>query len=113
MKNNYTNLKMQNYLFTEDMEIQNDERKFVFQIRSQMLFKIKTHFRNMYKDTVCEGCRKEESTSKHTLHCKQLIGQNEIVTYIPTFEDIYMDDENEQAYIARILKDNMRRLPMY
>jgi hypothetical protein len=107
----YEKLKIQNYLQTEDIDIQNDERKLIFQTRRQMLFKIKTHFRNMYIDTVCEGCRTEESTVEHTLECKALIGQNEIVTYLPLFKDIYGEDEYEQVYIARILKDNMRRLP--
>ena len=65
----------------------------------------------MYPDTVCEGCKTEESNVKHTLECTALIGPNEIVTYLPYFEDIYGDDEYEQVYIARILKDNMRRLP--
>ena len=104
---------MQNYLYSEDMDIQNYERKFIFQVRSQMVFKIKTHFRNMYEDTICEGCRIEESTSEHTLNCKNLIGANEIVTYLPTFTDIYGEDKNEQVYIARILKDNLGRLPVY
>jgi hypothetical protein len=33
------------------------------------------------------------------------------VTYIPTYEDIYEHDVEEQLYIARIFRDNIRRLP--
>ena len=111
--NIFTSLKIQNYLSTEDIDIQNDERKYIFQIRSQMLFKMKTNFRNMYEDTVCEGCRKEESSAKHTLQCSSLLGQNELVTYLPHYENIHGEDENLQVYIARVLKDNIRRLPPY
>ena len=50
---------------------------------------------------------------RYTFICKNLIGPNEIVTYLPTYEDIYRGDENEQVYIARILKDNLGRLPAY
>ena len=62
-----------------------------------MLFKIKTHFRNIYEDTICEGCKIEESSAKHTLNCSGLIGQNELVTYLPYYEDIHGEDENEQV----------------
>ena len=67
----------------------------------------------MYIDTVCEGCRTEEYTVEHTLECKALIGPNEIVTHLPLSEDIYDNDEYEEVYIARTLKDNMRILPLH
>ena len=76
-----------------------------------MCFKIKTHFKHMYQDTICEGCWKEESTTKHTLECPPLLGNNQLVTYIPDYIDIYKNDVEEQAYVVRILKDNLRRLP--
>ena len=101
---------MQNYLASEDLDITNFERKHIFLTRTKMHYKIKTHFRNMYQDVICEGCRKAESTTRHTLECSSLLGMNEIVTYLPTYEDIYGDDEIEQAYISRILRDNMSRL---
>ena len=64
----------------------------------------------MYANTICEGCHLNESTTKHTLECVRLIGRNEIVT---SYHDIYGEDEDEQVYIARIIKDNMGRLPSY
>ena len=40
----------------------------------------------------------------------KLIGSNEIVTYIPEYENIF-DDENpqEQLFIAKILIENMKK----
>ena len=107
----YSKLGMQNYLISEDLDIPIYERKHIFQIRTKMHFKIKTHFRNMHEDIICEGCRISESTTKHTLECNSLIGMNELVTYLPKYEDIYGEDVNEQVYISRILRDNIRRLP--
>ena len=107
----YTWLQMQTYLGSEDIEITNEERKLIFQLRTQMSFNIKSHFRSMHTNTICEGCFSEESTTKHTLYCKNLIGKNEIVTYLPIYEELYEEDEDSQVYIARILKDNFRRLP--
>ena len=65
----------------------------------------------MHTNIICGGCKIEESTTKHTLECTILVGSNELVTYIPDIQDLYGDDEDEQVYIARILKDNIRRLP--
>ena len=65
----------------------------------------------MHTNIICGGCKIEESTTKHTLECTSLIGSNELVTYIPDIQDLYGDNEDEQVYIARILKDNIRRLP--
>ena len=53
------------------------------------------------------------ASTKHTLECVSLIGRNEIVMYLPSYHDIYGEDEDEQVYIARIIKDNMGRLPSY
>ena len=39
----YEKLEMQPYLCTEDMDIKNVERKFIFQLRTQMCLKIKIH----------------------------------------------------------------------
>ena len=107
----YTNLDIKNYLRSEDIEITNQERKLIFQLRTKMCFKIKSHFRNMYQNTICEGCQLNESTTEHTLECVSLIGRNEMVTYLPNYNDLYGEDEDEQVYIARIMRDNMSRLP--
>ena len=107
----YQKLEIQNYLSSEDIDITNHERKLIFQLRTSMNFKIKSHFRRMHESVLCEGCHLEESNTKHTLQCNILLGRNELVSYIPDIEDLYGDDEDEQVYIARLIKDNMGRLP--
>ena len=77
------------------------------------IFVIKFFYtRNMYEDSICEGCRKEESNTRHILECEKLFGQNELVTYIPLYEDLFGNQEEEQVYIARIIEENLRRLPV-
>ena len=107
----YTELDMQNYLKTENIDINNNERKLTFQLRTRMCYQIKSHFRSMYEDSVCEGCQKEESNTQHILECNQLLGKNELVTYLPLYEDLFGNNEEEQVYISRIIADNLRRLP--
>jgi hypothetical protein len=108
----YQELEMQNYLKSDNMDINNNERKLIFQLRTRMSFKIKSHFRNMCEDSICDGCRKEESNTRHILECEKLFGQNELVTYIPLYEDLFGNQEEEQVYIARIIEENLRRLPV-
>ena len=99
----YTSFKMQGYLISEDMDILNHERKYIFQL---------SNFRHMHLDTICDGCQMDESTTKHTLVCKELLTNSEIVTYIPSYQDIYSNDEDEEVYIARITQDNLGRIPV-
>ena len=73
MQMKFCELRMQNYLHSEDLDIQNYERKIIFQLRTQMHFKIKTHFQNMHQDIICDRCRKAESTTRHTLECSVLL----------------------------------------
>ena len=52
-----------------------------------------------------------ESTTKHSLECHTLVGKNYLVTYSQQCNNLYGNDETEQAFIARIVRDNMKRLP--
>ena len=61
----------------------------------------------MHDNVTWEGCQKDESTTEHTLLCKELLGSNELDPYISNIEDLYGVDEYEQANIARLLKDNI------
>ena len=45
------------------MNVNNDERKLILQLRTKMNFKVKSHFRRMHIDTICDGCRVAESTT--------------------------------------------------
>ena len=44
----------------------------------------------------------------HLMECSALIGSNELLTYIPHYNDVF-DDENpdEQYYIARLMMNNL------
>ena len=75
-----------------------------------MSFGIKSHFRNMHANTICDGCQREESKTNHTLICNALLGGNKIVTYIPNIQDLYGENEDEQVYISRLLQENIRRM---
>ena len=48
--------------------------------------------------------------TQHILECEKLLGSNEIVTYIPYYEDLFGNEEEEQVYTSRIVADNLKRL---
>ena len=47
---------------------------------------------------------------EHLLSCKYLIGKNEIVSYIPDYEDLFLEDIDAQVYTSRIMKENYIRM---
>ena len=108
-----TQVKNARFLISaEEMDILDHERKYIFQLGTKLHFKIKSHFMHMHLDTLCDGCRIDDSTTKLTLECRDLLTNSEIVTYIPSYQDIYSNDEDEQVYIARIIQDNFWRIPV-
>ena len=85
----YISLIMQPYLSSEDVDVLNIERKTIFQLRTNMYWGAKCNFKNVHTEMKCSACFKSECTQKHLLECQVLIGKNEIVTYLPTYEDIF------------------------
>ena len=44
------------------------------------------------------------------MYCNALIGSNQLITYIPNYEDIYNDEETEeQTFVAKIMIKNLKR----
>ena len=58
---------------------------------------ITSQFRNMDENVICGG-----------LYCNILLGKNELVIL-----ELYGYDEEEQVYIAGLMKDNISRLPKH
>ena len=66
---------------------------------------------NLDKNWFCHPCKEKCPDTildqRHLLECKYLIGKNEIISYIPTYEDLFRGDIEDQIYISRILKENL------
>ena len=46
----------------------------------------------------------------HLLYCEALIGSDQLVTYIPEYEEIFNDDNtDEQYFVARIMMANLKK----
>ena len=103
----HNELEMQTYLSPNICEMTVDDAKYIFLLRSRMV-DVKANYKGKYFDYLCTECGKEEETQQHVLECSKLIGKNEMLTYIPNYYDIFSKEVEEQLYVTRILRENMR-----
>ena len=89
--------------------------KFIAKIQSHMLETVKKNFPGFYKPNLLfNSCSISECNQSHLIYCKNFIESNELVTYIPTYEDIF-DDSNpeEQNFIASLLMANLKKKKLF
>ena len=97
---------MQNYLQETDIAITLDEKKWLFKCRTDDI-DIKGNFCWKYESHSCISCKLDIlENNEHLLNCKQLLGRNEIISYIPSNKELFEDDLDEQVYVSRILRVN-------
>ena len=88
-----------------------DTAKFIARVQCHMVEKIKSNFKQEYlPNLICNSCGKNECNQPHLLYCEALIGSNQLITYIPNYEDIYNNDNvEEQFFIANIMMANLQK----
>ena len=102
---------MSSFLTSNDHKIPIETTKFIAKVQAHMVETIKINFQsNHTPNLICNPCQMSECNQSHLLSCTKLIGSNEIVTYIPEYEDIFNDnDPKEQLFIANILIENLKK----
>ena len=76
-----------------------------------MIENVNTNFKQDNKQNlICNSCEKSECNQPHVMYCQALLGSNQLVTYIPNYEDFF-DDNNieEQSFIASILIEKLKQ----
>ena len=93
-------------------EIPIDTEKFIAKVQSHMVKNMTINFPGKYKPNfICQSCKLTECNQSHLLYCSELIGSNELITYIPYYEDIFNDEEpKEQCFIANVMIANLVHL---
>ena len=106
----YKELKISNFLSSQS-EVPIETAKFIAKIQTHMVENVKMNFQGNYQPNfVCNSCHISECNQFHLLYCKELIGSNQLLSYIPDYEDIFNDnDPKEQCFIAEIMKENLKR----
>ena len=103
-KLNFENLKMQNYLGSNELETL--EKKLLFQIRTRML-NVKANFKNNHSDLSCPLlCGHKEDNQQHILECPILLQNiNDITTDKIEYDDISSSDISKQIRALRIISN--------
>ena len=109
----FSEVVMAPFLLPND-EISIQMAKFIVQIQCRTIREVKCNFKNENKNNIlCNSCQISECTQRHLLSCPKLIGGNELLTYIPNYEDIFGNNITEQAYIASLMLENLRRKKLF
>ena len=76
-----------------------------------MVENVKANFKQEYlPNLICNSCGRNECNQSHLLYCEALIGSNQLITYIPIYEDIFNDNNvEEQYFIANIMIANLKK----
>ena len=90
----YKELKMSKFLSAQNEDTPIETAKFIAKTQCHMIETVKMNFKETYKpDLVCKSCSLSECNQSHLLNCSKLIGSNQLVSYIPEYQDIFNDDD--------------------
>ena len=99
----FSNFEINEYLTTKDYEFSIEEKKWLFKCRLEDI-DIPRKWKN--ESILCGKSNDIEFDQRHLFECKYLIGKNETITYIPKYEDHFIDDLQEQIYASIIIREN-------
>ena len=99
----YGQLEKSEYLTPIESDFSIEETKWLLKSRLEDI-DIARKWNN--ESILCGNCQTIEFNQRHLFECQFLIGKNEIVTYIPKYEDLFIGDIEEQIYASRIFKEN-------
>ena len=109
----YKDLDMQEYLMETDIDISLDEKKWTFKCRTDEI-DLKANFQWKHENIWCISCKKDTpETNEHLLQCKALLEANEIVSYIPEYNELFSDELQEIVYTSRVLRENFKKRKTY
>ena len=104
----YEEHSMQNYLKESDIDITLDEKKWIFKCRTDDI-NINGNFQWKHENQSCISCKMNVfENNEHLLNCLKLTLSNGIVSYIPSYKELFGTDLGEQVYVSRILHKNFK-----
>ena len=97
---------LQTYLKETEIDLSLDEKKWIFKCRTDDI-DLKGNFQWKYETHSCISCKQNIfENNDHLLNCNQLLGRNEIISYIPSYGELFGNELDEQVYVSRILREN-------
>ena len=85
------------------------EKQNLFQSRMNDL-DVKANRTWKYDNLTCKSCKNPGliETQQNILTCQSLINRNMMISYLPTYSDLYSCDIEEQMYTSKVLCENLR-----
>ena len=100
-------IKMQKYLKSNGLKMNQEEVQTIFKLRSRMT-NVKTNFRGKYDNFECELCNEEDENQKHMLECKEIMKKIKVEVKIPEYDELFKGNVREQLEIAKAFLENMK-----
>ena len=99
---------MEEYLKSGDLQLSVQERQYLFQCRMQDI-DVRANRPWKYDDIFCISCKDQskEETRIHILACKELCNRNNMISYLPSHNDLYSTEIEDQIYVSRVIRQNM------
>ena len=86
-----------------------DTSKCVAKPQCHMIETVKTFKHEFEPNLLCYSCKVKEWNQSHLLYCSALLGSNQLVTYIPNYEDIFNDEDTEELnIISQLMMANLK-----
>ena len=102
----HTKWEMQPYLRPND--IQTQEAKFIFQLRTRMI-DVRLNYRNRYSETICPNCKAAPDDQPHLLECTLLVDTTAVASSSVMYDSLFSSDLQEVVKVSRILNTNFRK----
>ena len=100
-------IKMQKYLKSNGLKMNQEEVQTIFKLRSRMT-NVKTNFRGKYDNFECELCNEEDENQKHMLECKEIMKKIKVEVKIPEYDELFKGNVRKQLEIAKAFLENMK-----
>ena len=105
----YEYFEMAQYLQEDKIGFSIKEKQNLFQCRMDDL-DVKNNRSWKFENLICRSCDNPSQieTQQHVLVCNQLVNRNMKMSYLPSYEDLYSDDIEDQMYTSIVLCENFR-----
>ena len=105
----YDSLFMAEYLQENDFGFSVQQKRNLFKCRMQDI-DVKANRSWKYENINCMACNEPNQleTQEHVLYCRALTNKNCKISYIPTYNDLFSDNIEEQIYTSSMLCENLR-----
>ena len=100
---------MQKYLKPNSAEINTNEAKLIFNLRSRMTG-VKCNFKNEYENLECRACKMKEETQEHILSCEILNPTSSADSLEKSYKNIKVGSVEEKLKVAKKFKENIEKL---